>query len=240
MPPRNESLPEGTDQIVDGAARTDDSGGGSGSGGSGGGGSRGRSEGGSGFVASGGGDDTGGSGSGGGGGSGSGGNSGGGLSFDSIAAQVREQMESLRGQATDKARDFAEGGKERTTSLLDDVAEVLHQTARAIDERLGDQYGDYAHRAGDAISSFAGNLKSKSVEDLIDDTRSVVRKSPAVTVGTAAVLGFLLVRLVKTGLDDVGIGSGKGDGATAGGKSGSGGGGSGGAGGTGGSPAGGA
>jgi ElaB/YqjD/DUF883 family membrane-anchored ribosome-binding protein len=205
MPPRNEGLPEGTDHIVKGASETggrSGGNGGSGSGGSGGGSSRG----GSGFVASSGGNDTGTAG-------------GGGLSPDRLVSQVREQVSSLRDQATDRARQLAEDGKDRTSSLLEGLAEVLQDAARSIDERLGDQYGDYAHRAGDAVSSLAGGLRGKTIEDLVDDTRSIVRKSPAVTVGTAALLGFLLVRLVKSGLDGGSEGEGSGGRRSSGGKS---------------------
>jgi hypothetical protein len=45
-------------------------------------------------------------------------------------------------------------------------------------------------------------VRDKSVDDLIDDTRSVVRQSPAVAIAAAAVVGFALMRLVRTGLDD--------------------------------------
>jgi ElaB/YqjD/DUF883 family membrane-anchored ribosome-binding protein len=218
--PQNESLPEGTDQIIAGASRTDTA---SGSGGS-------SSSGGAsgGFVASSGGNDTGGS-SGGGrqsGGSGSGG----GLSADKIASTVRNQVYALRDQATDKARTYAEGGKDRTTGLLDELASVINEAAANIDERIGDQYGEYARRAGDAVTSLSGSLRDKSIEDLIEDTRGLVRKSPAVTVGTAALLGFLLVRLVKTGLEttgtgtDTGANAGASTGSTGGGSRGTGGG----------------
>jgi len=207
MPPQNESLPEGTDQIVAGASRTEPTGGsGGGSTGGGSGGSSG------GFVAKSGGNDTGGS-SGGGSsssGGGSSGGSGGGLSAEKIASQVRSQVYALRDQATDKARTYAEGGKDRTTGLLDELATVINDAAANIDERIGDQYGEYARRAGDAVSSLSGSLRDKSIEDLIEDTRGLVRKSPTVTVGTAALLGFLLVRLVKTGLDTTGGSSGNG------------------------------
>jgi ElaB/YqjD/DUF883 family membrane-anchored ribosome-binding protein len=224
MPPQNESLPEGTDQIVAGASRTETvsvsggpsagtaisstSSGTSTSGGSSGG-----------FVAKSGGNDTGGS-SGGGSsssGGGSSGGSGGGLSAEKIASQVRSQVYALRDQATDKARTYAEGGKDRTTGLLDELASVINDAAANIDERIGDQYGEYARRAGDAVSSLSGSLRDKSIEDLIEDTRGLVRKSPTVTVGTAALLGFLLVRLVKTGLDTTGGSTGgqsSGNGAT--------------------------
>ncbi|MEA3041320.1 MAG: hypothetical protein QOC65_809, partial [Sphingomonadales bacterium] len=174
-------------------------------------------------VARGGGNDTGGTA----GGAGTaGGGAAGGLSTDKIVGQVRDQVSNLRDQATGKAREFAEGGKDRTTQLLNDLSEIIHDAARSIDERLGDQYGEYAHKAGDAVSGLAGNLRDKSLQDLVEGTRSIVRKSPAVTVGTAALLGFVLVRLVKSGLEGAtGGGSGGGTGT---GASGSGGGSSGG------------
>ena len=183
MPPRDQNLPEGTDKVVAGASKTDTSGSSSTK-------SGGSRESSGGFVASGGGNDTGGT---------SGG--GGGLSTDRIVTQVRDQVSNLREQGVGKAREYAEGGKDRTTQLLDDLSEIIHDAARSIDDRLGDQYGEYAHKAGDAVAGLAGNLRDKSIEDLIDGTRSIVRKSPAVTVGTAALLGFVLVRLVKSGLE---------------------------------------
>ena len=63
-------------------------------------------------------------------------------------------------------------------------------------------YGEYAHRAAGAVSDFAGKMRDKSVDDIIDDTRDFVRKSPVVAIGIAAVVGFALMRVIKTGLDD--------------------------------------
>ena len=48
-------------------------------------------------------------------------------------------------------------------------------------------------------------MRGKSVDDLIDDTRDFVRKSPAIAIGIAAIAGFALIRLIKTGLEDVGV-----------------------------------
>ena len=126
---------------------------------------------------------------------------------DRLVSQVREQAATLRGQATDKLRVFADDGKGRATGLLEDLAGVIDDAARSIDERLGREYGDYAHRASGAVSSFAGRVRDKSVDDLVDDTRDFVRKSPAVAIAAAAVVGFALMRVVRTGLDDIGAGS---------------------------------
>ena len=45
-------------------------------------------------------------------------------------------------------------------------------------------------------------LAAKSPDELIDDTRDFVRKSPGIALAGAAVVGFVLARLVKTGLAD--------------------------------------
>jgi ElaB/YqjD/DUF883 family membrane-anchored ribosome-binding protein len=125
---------------------------------------------------------------------------------DKLVGQVREQVSSLRSQAGSKARSFADDGKARATSLLDDVSEVIDEAAQAVDRKFGEDYGDYAHRASSAVSGFADSIRSKTIDDLIDDTRDFVRKSPGIAIGIAAVAGFMLVRLVKTGLDEVSTG----------------------------------
>jgi ElaB/YqjD/DUF883 family membrane-anchored ribosome-binding protein len=122
---------------------------------------------------------------------------------DKLVGQVREQVTSIRSQATSRARGFADDGKARATSLLEDVSEVIDEAAQAVERKFGADYADYAHRASGAVSGFANKVRGKSVDDLIDDTRDFVRKSPGIAIGIAAVAGFMLVRLIKTGLEDV-------------------------------------
>lgn len=128
---------------------------------------------------------------------------------DRLVSQVRDQVTGLRGQAADKLRGFADDGKGRVTGLLEDVSEVINDAARSVDERLGGDYGDYAHRAAGAVADFAGRIRDKSVDDIMDDTRDFVRKSPVVAIGLAAVAGFALLRVIKTGLDEARGGGGE-------------------------------
>jgi ElaB/YqjD/DUF883 family membrane-anchored ribosome-binding protein len=226
MPPRDSQLPEGTDHIINGAMETGAgsgaSTGSSATGSTGGGTTGGTTTGGtttggtttgtggggssSGFIGgtASGLDDTGGTassttGSGGSGGS-SGSSSGSDTTTGKIASQVRDQVQSLKGQATDKARQFADQGKDRATSALDNFTEVLHDAARSVDERLGGEYGQYAHRAADAVASMTDGFRGKSVDDLLDDSRTLIRKSPGIAIGAAALIGFALVRVVKAGI----------------------------------------
>ena len=223
MPARNPELPEGTDHIINGAMETG-AGAGASTGSSGGGGGDG-----AGFVggggddtggtslgagttvtyagATGGGNEVGGSGVAGGGGGGSAGGSGGGGGAP-IKQQLREGVDTARQQAGDRIRAYAETGKDRATTALQDFSQVVGDAVTQIDDRLGAQYGDYARRAADAVSGLADSLRNKEVDELFDDAREVVRKSPGVAIGAAAVVGFTLVRLIKAGLDNDGTGGG--------------------------------
>lgn len=215
MPPRPDELPEGTDHIINGAMET--GGGGSGGGGAAGGGSS------SGFIGASGADGTGGtaaSGGGGtematgegasGGGAASGGSSGG--SAGGVSEQLKGQIYNLRDQAGGKVREFADTGKSRATDVLEELSRVVADTADSIDERLGNNYGEYARKAADGVAGLAENLRGRDVDELYDNVRSAVRKSPGVAIGIAAVVGFTLVRLIKAGLpeEDRGGSSGKG------------------------------
>lgn len=128
-----------------------------------------------------------------------------GAGTERLVTQVRDQVSSLRDQAGGRVRGFADDGKARAASMLDEFGGVLSDAAKSVDERLGADYGRYAHRAADAVSSFAGSVRDRSVDDIVDNTRDFVRKSPAVAIGIAAVAGFALMRVIKTGLDDIGV-----------------------------------
>ena len=117
-----------------------------------------------------------------------------------VLDKVRSGGEKLSGQAADKARGLVGQGLERSAEALANVGKLVGDTADGLDERLGQEYGDYARRAAGAIEDAANSLASKDADELIDDTRNFVRKSPGVALAGAAIVGFALARLVKSGL----------------------------------------
>ena len=120
---------------------------------------------------------------------------------DRAIDKLKTGTDKLSGQAADKARGFVGQGLERSSEALANVSKLVGDTASGLDERLGQEYGDYARKAAGAIEDAANKLASKDADELIDDTRTFVRKSPGVALAGAAVIGFALVRLVKSGLD---------------------------------------
>lgn len=115
-----------------------------------------------------------------------------------MAQRLRDGGEKLSGQAADKARTLVGQGLERSSEALSNVSRMIGDTASGIDERLGAEYGDYARRAATAIDNAANSLASKDADELIDDTRNFVRKSPGVALAGAAVVGFAIARLLKS------------------------------------------
>jgi hypothetical protein len=164
-------LPEGTDKVIDGAMDTDTS-------------------------------DVTGAGATGGGSRSRGARSGSSRSTDGsgLMNRVRSGTDQLSEQAAGKARGFVGQGIERSAEALANVSKLVGDTASGLDERLGAEYGDYARRAAETLESTANRLASKDPDELIDDTREFIRKSPGVALAGAAIVGFALARLVKSGL----------------------------------------
>src|SRR5690349_1544188 len=119
---------------------------------------------------------------------------------DGIADRIRRGTENLSSQAGERARGFVSQGLERSSEALANVAKLVGDTAPGIEERLGTEYGDYARRAASAIETAANAIADKDPDELIDDTREFVRNSPGIALAGAAVVGFVLARLLKTGM----------------------------------------
>ena len=119
----------------------------------------------------------------------------------SAADTLREEAGKLGSQAADRARGLAGEGKDRASGALDEVAKMLNNAAGDVDERLGAEYGRYARSAADGISGFAETLRGKQVDDIVADATALVKKSPVIAIGAAAAIGFVLARLIKSGID---------------------------------------
>jgi ElaB/YqjD/DUF883 family membrane-anchored ribosome-binding protein len=145
-----------------------------------------------------------------------GGSQSGGSASGTTADKFKSQFASFKSQATDKARDYAGQGVNRATDALEEAAKFLEDTARTVEEKLGPQYGRYGFSAAESVSGFAEQLRGKDMDALVEDVRGLVRKSPAVAIGAAVGLGFVLARLAKAGAGFESANSGTGSGSTGG------------------------
>jgi ElaB/YqjD/DUF883 family membrane-anchored ribosome-binding protein len=112
-------------------------------------------------------------------------------------SQARARGDDWVGEAKTKAGDLAAQGKSKASEALTGLSRVVGESAGKVDENLGAKYGDYARTASQKLQRTAESLDRKSMEELGEDAREMVRKSPAAAVGLAALAGFLLARLFR-------------------------------------------
>ncbi|WP_162789127.1 MULTISPECIES: hypothetical protein [Sphingomonas] len=106
-----------------------------------------------------------------------------------------------RDEAATRARGLVSQGLTSGSAALGNVASIIGDTVEQIGERLGPQYADYARSASETVNRYATTLQSKDPDELVDDARELVRKSPGLALAGAAIVGFGLVRLLKAGID---------------------------------------
>jgi hypothetical protein len=109
----------------------------------------------------------------------------------------KAQIEPIREQAGKTAKSAAVIAKDKTGTAMQSLAKLISDTANTVDAKLGPQYGDYARQAAQSVAGAADTLDSKDVDQLMTEARDFVRKSPAVAIGAAAVVGYVLMRLAK-------------------------------------------
>ncbi len=112
-------------------------------------------------------------------------------------AKVKEQASTLVGEATETARRAANQGKDMAAQALDELGKFADSAAKAVDERIGPQYGDYARKAATSVSDAATALQEKNIDDIVADTKAFVKKRPAVAIGAVAAIGLVLTQLVR-------------------------------------------
>ena len=96
-----------------------------------------------------------------------------------------------------KGRELATEGKVKAGEGLRSLSKLVDENAYQVDEKLGAKYGDYARTASKSLDGYASKLDEKSVDDLVEDGREFVRKSPGKAIGIAAIVGFMLSRLFR-------------------------------------------
>ncbi|SEJ59661.1 hypothetical protein SAMN05518849_11165 [Sphingobium sp. AP50] len=118
------------------------------------------------------------------------------------AVDWKAHIDPIKEQAGKTAKSAAGAAKDKTGSAMQSLAKLISDTAGTVDAKLGPQYGDYARQAAESVAGAADTLDSKDVDQLLGEARDFVRKSPAVAIGAAAVVGYVLMRLAKGSDDD--------------------------------------
>ncbi len=67
--------------------------------------------------------------------------------------------------------------------------------------------GGYADRAADRVERVSGYVRETEVDQMVDEARGFARRRPAIFLGSAATLGFLVARFLKSSSQEAASGS---------------------------------
>jgi hypothetical protein len=110
-------------------------------------------------------------------------------------ARVADVAPALRDQATKLADKSVSTGVEAAQA----VSQAAESAAQALDEALPMLAG-YVRNAAQYTNQFADSLRDKKAEELLSTAVTWSRQQPLLTLAGAAVLGFALSRVAKTGI----------------------------------------
>lgn len=100
--------------------------------------------------------------------------------------------------ASAKAYDYAKEIKTRASEAISGLGRMIGDSAEVIDDNIGPRYGDYARDAARSVGSAADSIRAKDIDELTEDVRQFVRKSPALAIGLATVASLVTVKLISS------------------------------------------
>ncbi len=113
----------------------------------------------------------------------------------------REKLKSDTAEVVDKAKNAGqqqlESGKQTAAAQAEKVAAVLDQASSQFREEDLPKFAEYASEIGSTIKNFADNLHNRSIDDLINDTRTIARRNPTMFVLGSIAIGVAVSRFLK-------------------------------------------
>ncbi len=115
-----------------------------------------------------------------------------------LAQQAREQASELASRGGEQLKSQLESQKHQAAQRMTPVQMALRETAQQLRKQGQGPVAGYADRASDQVEGFSGYLRETSVEEITDEVRGLARSRPALFLGSAALVGFLGTRFLKS------------------------------------------
>jgi len=149
--------------------------------------------------------------------SGATGQTGGSAQGSQVKEQAKQQGQQLAQQARQQASDLANRGGEQVKSQLDyqkhdasqrmvPIQTALRETAQQLRKQGQGPVAGYADGAAERVERFSEYLRETQVDEIADQARDFARRRPGLFLGSAALLGFLGTRFLKSSSEEASAG----------------------------------
>lgn len=118
-----------------------------------------------------------------------------------VAQQAKKGAKALASEANDRLQGVFDRQVDAGADLIDNVAEAVRAAADNLDEGAP-RLAEFVRDAADRVESFSETVRDQSAGDVLAAGADFARRRPAIVFGAAAVVGYLMVRLLKPSSGD--------------------------------------
>jgi ElaB/YqjD/DUF883 family membrane-anchored ribosome-binding protein len=113
------------------------------------------------------------------------------------AARLKEQISDKAADVRDRVTDFGRKTADKIDASREPAAASLDRTASALHSK-SDRVASAAHATADKLQATAEYVRNHDFKEMAGDVEELVKRYPGQSLAAAAVLGFLLARVMKS------------------------------------------
>lgn len=112
--------------------------------------------------------------------------------------QLSQQTQQAAGQVAQQAKSTASNQKQNVAQNLSGVSQALQQSGQQLQKQGQGVAAQALDGAAGQVGRFAQYLENTSVEQMVGEVQDLARRDPAIFLGGAFALGFILSRFLKS------------------------------------------
>ncbi|MDP9337282.1 MAG: hypothetical protein M3P45_00275 [Acidobacteriota bacterium] len=113
------------------------------------------------------------------------------------AARLKEQISEKAADVRDRVNDFGRKTADKIDASREPAAASLNRTASALHAQ-SDRVAGAAHATADKLQATADYVRDHDFKEMAADVTDLVKRYPGQSLAAAAVLGFLLARVMRS------------------------------------------
>jgi hypothetical protein len=115
-----------------------------------------------------------------------------------IGDRVQHEAQRLTQEAKAQGQALFQDQKDAMAEQVNGLATALHRTAEELQTQNQSAMAQYTQQAAEGIERFSRTLKDRDMSALVGQVESFARNQPGAFIGSAALLGFMAARFLKS------------------------------------------
>ena len=118
--------------------------------------------------------------------------------MEELGDRLQHETQRLTQQAKDRGQALFQDQKYAMAEQVSGLASALHSTAEHLRTRDQSAMAQYTQQAAEGLQRFSQTLKDRDLGSLMGQVENFARHQPGAFIGSAALLGFMATRFLKS------------------------------------------